>query len=277
MQSNAVNVTKLGALADGKSSYERWAEEQGVPIVKTFFLPNLNEVVLGAWERKGGKGAIINLEGTGDTDDAYICEIAPGRKSLLRSATSMRNSSTFLKAVARRRYGRKAASSRPLSGRAGSLFVIPLNAWFQHFNGSGDQSARYIAFTSAPLMMNLLNDQEFIFNCPYIFRNRFDGESDYFKGEGSYYGSRIWDINFIANIHELKLKGQRRARPWQSHYYYRDRLQRADRAHVAVLRRTIQKSASTCRRRSNHYSGRLRLFSVMAGGLRAQTLRLAAQ
>ena len=54
--------------------------------------------------------------------------------------------------------------------------------------------------------MNLLNDQEFIFNCPYIFRNRFDGEADYFKGEGSYYGSRIWDVNFIANIHDLSLK-----------------------------------------------------------------------
>jgi oxalate decarboxylase/phosphoglucose isomerase-like protein (cupin superfamily) len=84
--------------------------------------------------------------------------------------------------------------------------VIPFNAWFQHFNGSGDQVARYIAFTSAPLMMNLINDPEFIFNCPYVFRNRFDGEADYFKGAGSYYGKQIWDVNFIANIHDLSLK-----------------------------------------------------------------------
>jgi hypothetical protein len=75
--------------------------------------------------------------------------------------------------------------------QAGSLFVIALNAWFQHFNGSGHQSARYIAFTSAPLMTNLLNDLEFIFDCPYVFRNRFDGESDYFNGEGAYYGDSV--------------------------------------------------------------------------------------
>jgi hypothetical protein len=81
MNSNAPNVNKLGALADGKSSYERWAGEQGVPIVKAFFIQNLNQVTLGPWERKGGKGAIINLEGTGDTDDAYVCEISPGGKS----------------------------------------------------------------------------------------------------------------------------------------------------------------------------------------------------
>jgi hypothetical protein len=81
MNSNVPNVNKLGALADGKSTYERWAEEQEVPIVKAFFIQNLNQVVLGPWERKGGRGAIINLEGTGDTDDAYICEIASGGKS----------------------------------------------------------------------------------------------------------------------------------------------------------------------------------------------------
>lgn len=205
MKSNVANVDRLGALADGRSSYERWAEGQGVPIVKTFFIPNLNEVTLGPWERKGGRGAIINLEGTGDTDDAYICEISPGGKSSperhvyeeLVYVIEGRGATTIWQ---------EGGAKQTFEWQAGSLFVIPLNAWFQHFNGSGHQSARYIAFTSAPLMMNLLNDQEFIFNCPHIFRNRFDGESDYFKGEGAYYGSRIWDVNFIANIHELKLK-----------------------------------------------------------------------
>ena len=124
MQSNAENVTKLGALADGKSSYQRWAEEQGVPIVKAFFLPNLNEVDLDVWERKGGKGAIINLEGTGDTDDAYICEMAPGRKSAPERHV-YESLSTCSKAAARRRYGRKAARSRPLNGKPAvcSLFL----------------------------------------------------------------------------------------------------------------------------------------------------------
>ena len=59
MNTNAPNVNKLGALADGKSSYERWTEEQGVPILKAFFIPDLNEVTLGRWERKGGRGPLL--------------------------------------------------------------------------------------------------------------------------------------------------------------------------------------------------------------------------
>jgi hypothetical protein len=81
MNLGAAKIYKLGALVDGKSAYERWIEEQGVPILKTFFLQDLNDVELGPWERKGGRGAIINLEGTGDTDDAYICELTGGGKS----------------------------------------------------------------------------------------------------------------------------------------------------------------------------------------------------
>lgn len=205
MNLDAAKINKLGALADGKSAYERWVEEQGVPTLKTFFLQDLNEVALGPWERKGGRGAIINLEGTGDTDDAYICELTGGWKSSperhfyeeLVYVLEGRGATTIWQ---------EGGPKQTFEWQAGSLFVIPFNAWFQHFNGSGDQVARYIAFTSAPLMMNLINDPEFIFNCPYVFRNRFDGEADYFKGAGSHYGKQIWDVNFIANIHALSLK-----------------------------------------------------------------------
>jgi len=69
---------RLGGLLDERSAYERWVEEQNVPVVKAFFIPELNELTLGPWKQKGTNGAIINLEGTGDTDDAYICEIPPG-------------------------------------------------------------------------------------------------------------------------------------------------------------------------------------------------------
>jgi oxalate decarboxylase/phosphoglucose isomerase-like protein (cupin superfamily) len=205
MNLNVPNVTKLGALADGKSSYERWAEAQGVPIVRAFFIQNLNEVILGTWPRKGGRGAIINLEGTGDTDDAYICEIFAGGKSSPERHV-YEELVYVLEGSGATTIWQEGSAKQTFEWQAGSLFVIPLNAWFQHFNGSGNQSARYIAFTSAPLMMNLLNDEDFIFNCPYIFRNRFDGEADYFKGEGAYYGKQIWDVNFIANIHDLILK-----------------------------------------------------------------------
>ena len=67
----------------------------------------------------------------------------------------------------------------------GSLFAIPLNASYQHFNASGTEPARYIAVTNAPPMMRLFRNQEFIFDSPVGFKDRFGGEADYFSGGGT--------------------------------------------------------------------------------------------
>jgi oxalate decarboxylase/phosphoglucose isomerase-like protein (cupin superfamily) len=202
MKSNGFG--KLGALLDGKSTYERWVDEQGVPVVKAFFIEDLGALPSDRWERKGGKGAIINLDGTGDTDDAYLCEIEAGGK--LNPERHVYEELVYvLEGRGATAVWQEGGAKQTFEWQAGSVFAIPLNAWFQHFNGSGTQRARYIAFTSAPLMMNLFNDQEFIFHCPYTFHERFNGESDYFKAEGKYHG-RVWDVNFVANIHDLALK-----------------------------------------------------------------------
>ena len=43
--------------------------------------------------------------------------------------------------------------------------------------------ALLLAGTSAPNAMNLYANGEFIFNCPFVFRDRFDGGEDYFKAK----------------------------------------------------------------------------------------------
>jgi oxalate decarboxylase/phosphoglucose isomerase-like protein (cupin superfamily) len=50
----------------------------------------------------------------------------------------------------------------------GSLFAIPLNANYQHFNTSGS-TTRHYAMTNASFKMNLFHNQNFIFNDPYVF------------------------------------------------------------------------------------------------------------
>jgi mannose-6-phosphate isomerase-like protein (cupin superfamily) len=149
-------------------------------------------------------GAIINLEGTGDTDDAYICEIPPGGR--LNPERHLYEELVFvLDGQGATEVWQEGGAKQTFEWQKGSLFAIPLNTRFQHYNGRGDRPARFIAFTSAPLMMNLFNDNEFIFNCPYLFRDRFDGEADYFSGKGTLHQGRFWDVNFIANVHDLNL------------------------------------------------------------------------
>src|SRR5205823_5221910 len=80
----------------------------------------------------------------------------------------------------------------------GSVFAIPLNAHYQHFNGSGAQPARYAAVTNAPTIIRLFHSSDFLFNNPYQFRDRFSGDERYFSGDGRLLkraNRRVWDSN----------------------------------------------------------------------------------
>jgi hypothetical protein len=84
--------------------------------------------------------------------------------------------------------------------QAGSLFALPLNAWYQHFNGQGDRVARLLAVTTAPLIFNLFHCEDFVINNPYAFTDRFKGEEGYFGGGGKLYSDRVVETNFVADV-----------------------------------------------------------------------------
>src|SRR5262249_27733197 len=90
----------------------------------------------------------------------------------------------------------------------GSLFVIPLNATFRHFNGSGVESARMVCSTTAPAAFNMFHSEAFVFDNPCTFPERM-GEDRYFNGDGDYIpirpGLNIWETNFVPDLRSLKL------------------------------------------------------------------------
>src|SRR5690349_11036417 len=61
--------------------YEQWQQHEGVPVVTGFYIEDLNTLELGPWARKGGSGAIVNLEGTGGVNDMHVVELKPGGAS----------------------------------------------------------------------------------------------------------------------------------------------------------------------------------------------------
>jgi len=88
--------------------------------------------------------------------------------------------------------------------KAGALFAIPVNAWHQHFNGSGQEPARYVAVTNAPSVINLYDDIDFVFGTKYDFKSRFSGEPDYFSPKSEQKGFLL-DTNFVADAVNLPL------------------------------------------------------------------------
>ncbi len=74
---------------------------------------------------------------------------------------------------------------------------------------------KFLAVTNAPLMMDTIHSEEFIFNCPYVFSDRYSGADDYFNVGQKRYESgmqHIWETNFImdiqsANLDQREVKG----------------------------------------------------------------------
>ena len=62
-------------------AYAAWQQAEGVPVVTGFYIEDLTTLDLAPWPRKGGRGAFVNLEGTGGVNDSHIVEIAPGGTS----------------------------------------------------------------------------------------------------------------------------------------------------------------------------------------------------
>ena len=88
--------------------------------------------------------------------------------------------------------------------KAGAIFAIPLNCWYQHFNGSGQEAVRYVAVTNAPSVINLYDDIDFVFNHRHDFINRFSGEPDYFSAKGEQIGFLL-QTNFVPDAVNLPL------------------------------------------------------------------------
>jgi gentisate 1,2-dioxygenase len=143
---------------------------------------------------------MINLSNQ-SIDDAYVCEI-PAGKNLNPQQFLYEELIYIVSGIGATTIRDREGREQIFEWKEGSVFAIPLNCWHQHFNADGKQPARYVAVTSAPLMMNLFNDLDFVFNNDFQFKRRYAGEEDYFRKENFVEGIKggLWETNFIADI-----------------------------------------------------------------------------
>lgn len=201
------------APAGNKTSYDIWVESEGIPVIKAFFIEDVRKVQLEPWERKGGAGAFLQMEGAGQVNNCYLCEIAPG-KSLKPQRHLFEETIYVVSGRGATTVWNRENQKQTFEWQTGSLFSPPLNAWHQHFNGSGSEPARYLAVTTAPTMINLLHNLDFIFDNDFAFEDRFDGREGYFNGRGTlhsgeYQGFKFagnaWETNFVSDVRSFKL------------------------------------------------------------------------
>lgn len=202
---DAIVDDKLAAkfATEKDSPYTRWVASEGLDIIAAHYVPDLRTVELKPWDRRGGRGVFINHEASRTSNDCYVCEIPAGGE-LAAQRQLFEEMILVLDGHGSTRVWNGAGAEVSFEWQPGSLFAIPLNTNYQHFNGSGTQATRFVASTNMPPVINLFDDVEFVFNTPHDFPSRFDGAPDYFAAKGEQKGLLL-DTNFVADAVGLPL------------------------------------------------------------------------
>src|ERR1700730_13715143 len=186
-----------------ETPYVRWVRGEVLDIISAQYVANLRTVELKPWPRRGGKGVYINHDASRFSNDCYVCEIPAGGK-LAPQRQLYEEMILILDGRGSTSVWNDAGKRITFEWKAGAIFAIPLNAWHQHFNGSGNDAARFVAVTNAPVIINAFGDIDFVFNTRYDFRDRFGGEPDYFAGRRAQRGLLL-DTNFVPDAVNLPL------------------------------------------------------------------------
>src|SRR3954453_22691241 len=186
-----------------ETPYTRWIKDEGLEIIPAIYVRNLRTVELKPWARRGGTAVFVNHAASRISKDSYVMEIPAGKK-LEPHRQLFEEMILVLEGRGSTTVWNNEGKRITFEWKAGSLFAIPLNAWHQHFNGSGKEPARYVSVTNAPPVINLYEDLDFGFESDHDFKNRFNGEPDYFSAKGEQQGLLL-QTNFVADAINLPL------------------------------------------------------------------------
>lgn len=184
-----------------RTTYGKWLKDEGVAVYENWFVSDVWELDLAPWPRIGGRAVFITLYPMMEGQRGmYFAEIPAGRamepiKHLYEQIICVLDG-----------HGTTEIWQEGDSGKhvfewgRGSIFSPPLNTWYRMFN-LGHDPVRFLAINRAPAAMNEFQNANFMFNCPYTFRERYDGQESYFTAAPKERkDSRgLWETNFILN------------------------------------------------------------------------------
>ena len=188
-------------------SFLAWCDKQPVPVIEHFGI-DLMRVDTRPWDLYGMNGAVCLMKGRDDFVSVFCFELPPGSKS--REMHHLYEEVVYvMDGYGSTQIETPDGQKHSFEWGRNSLFSVPLNARYQHFNGSGVKPARLASVHNFPFLINLFRNEEFIFGTERDFPERL-GPNGYFKGEGQMIeirpGRHQWETNFVADITNFTLK-----------------------------------------------------------------------
>jgi quercetin dioxygenase-like cupin family protein len=200
-----------------KLAYDRFMDEEGVPIYRGIGAKSVANLPMVPWKRLGGRGTYIQLYGTEGLWGMYAVEV-PGAGALNTERHLYEKVVLVLEGRGSTEVWQEGQPKRHVfEWQKGSLFSIPLNAFHRVVNASS-APALILCGTSAPNVMNLIDNRDFVFNCPHAFTERFSGGDDFFKPNDDIEpdpvrGLAMRRTNFIPDILNAELPLDNRRSP----------------------------------------------------------------
>ena len=162
------------------TAYDEYMAGEGIPVFRDIGISKVQNLPLKPWNRMGGNGSFIQLYGTEGKWGCYVVEV-PGGGAL--NAQKHMYEAIYLVVEGRGTtevWLENENKRHVFEWQKGSLFSIPLNAMHRIVNASSSP-ALLLGGTTAPVVINALNNQDAVFNNPFMFRDRFNDSDDFYK------------------------------------------------------------------------------------------------
>ena len=167
----SANVAPPTSVTD--TPYEQWLAgvKHEIPFFEGILIKDIHSIPLKPWPQMGHNVQGLYLRFADyQVTDGRILEIPRGsatasQRHLFERDFYIRGGSGYSLIQ------QEGSPPRRLEWQKGSLFSIPLNVRYEHFNDS-DSAVRLLAVTSFPLVINVFNNERFAFENPYQFNDR---------------------------------------------------------------------------------------------------------
>ncbi|MBK5296927.1 MAG: ethanolamine ammonia lyase-activating protein [Vicinamibacteria bacterium] len=190
--------------------YMRWIENTKAsrPTFSGLLIQDVRTQPLRPWPQMGIDGLYIQMADY-QIVDGWILEIPPGG-----STTPQRHlfeaGVYYLGGPGHTILQQEGRPPQRVDWKYRSLFSIPLNVRYQHFNDS-DRPVRLVAVTSFPYVMNSTDSVPFVFENCFEFRDRYDGEPDFATRSGRAQKNRteanLLDDAVVSELDDHEVRG----------------------------------------------------------------------
>src|SRR5918998_3413836 len=144
--------------------YQEWLNRQDLPVHSGLAIDTMT-VETKFWPRIGADAAFVHLDARGDFCTLHLVDLPPGG-STERLGHLYEEVVYVLDGRGSTSFELGDGTRRTFEWGRGSLFALPLNVRYRHFNGSGEQRARLACVSNLPMLMKLFRNERFVFDTP---------------------------------------------------------------------------------------------------------------